>query len=175
MISFKNFLTLTESFDIENTPDGSHVYTSKVGDTVIRTHFNNRSTPTSVPGRYEIGVTRQGPKDKKPVDALKGRTNIPSESRFGSVMAVNHHIRHFIKANSPYEISAAGNTEDKRKAYVPLFDTLSKRHEGSQVSHSDTASNIRFRPSTPEQSQAEMNIKQSNLAKIKAALQKRKS
>lgn len=171
MFSFKEFLTLVEDFDIQKTDQGSHVYTSKVGDTIVRTHFNKLGK--SELGRYEIGVTRQGPKDKAPVDALKGRTNISHESRLGSVMAVNHHIRHFIKGNNPYELNAKGNTKEKRSAYRPLFDALSRRHEGSEVSHSKTGSNIRFKP-TPEQEQKVSQIKQSNLSAIKAAIQRKK-
>ena len=168
MLTFKEYLIL-EQFDVEVSKHGSHTYSTKIGDHTFRTTFLNKSTSEkSVPGRYEIGVTRQGPKDEKPTDALSGRSNVPAEHRLNAILAVRGHINHFMKNQKPYELHAEGNTREKRKVYRGLFDSLGSR-SGGEVGHSDTASRIRFKPTEEQASKAEQ-IKSSNLAKIKAAL-----
>lgn len=171
MITFKEFIK--ETFDIVHNDKESRTYSQKIGDHVIRTKFHSRSTEKSVPGRYEITVTRQGPHDDKQTDMFSGRESMSSSDRARAALAVRAHVNHHIKNEKPYEYVAAGNEPKKREMYKNAFNSLANRH-GAAVTHSDKYSAMRFKPSTEEQSSKEQQIKQANKEKILAALRSRR-
>lgn len=134
MLSFIQLFLNEEEAEIHKI-DHDHIYSQKVDDHTIQSHFYKRDTKDGKK-HYDHHFTHDNSFDRK--------SKADSAHKVKAIHGIIKHAKHFIKHEKPDSLTFSPNTKKKRDFSHNLVQHLAKNHKNSSVERKGNDISIKF-------------------------------